>query len=299
MTRRSVERDCAKSLLDAKPDSIRLNNPEFSGRRSVRRRHCLEAASLVSRNGYAPDKRGNPAPSLPPFLSLSPRPHLRGNSSLHCLQHQKPNSLPSHNLPYSYFRLQPLPMLSLKSEGTLMPIPRKPLSDKQLAANRANAAQSTGPRSPEGKSRSAQNSRKHGFTASTFAVVRLEELDEVARLREDLIAVYQPVNSQELFAVERIALAQQALTLFLRYQAQTERLYRRAIEEFDRLKARRHELPNEPILDTQPEANETVNTPEPNPANPGNPPKPPSPTPAGNIQGQPKRFRPNGEPDRK
>jgi hypothetical protein len=87
----------------------------------------------------------------------------------------------------------------------------KRISDKQLAANRANAAQSTGPRSPEGKSRSAQNSRKHGFTASTFAVVRLEELDEVARLRDDAIAVYQPVNSQELFAVERIALAQQAL----------------------------------------------------------------------------------------
>jgi hypothetical protein len=234
-----------------------------------------------------------------------------------------------------------------------MPIPRKPLTDKQLAANRANAAQSTGPRSPEGKSRSAQNSRKHGFTASTFAVVRLEDLDEVARLREDAIAVYQPVNSQELFAVERIALAQQTLlrverlhngmcttclneaidgngrplmgispqlvnenneisqaqnrnylfaegfhrlnkysnsfTLFLRYQAQTERLYRRAVEEFERLKARRHELPNEPILDTQPEANETVNTPQPNP------PKPPSPSPAGNLPGQPKRFRPNGE----
>ena len=237
-----------------------------------------------------------------------------------------------------------------------MPIPRKPLSDKQLAANRANAAQSTGPRSPEGKSRSAQNSRKHGFTASTFAVVRLEDLDEVARLREDAIAVYQPVNSQELFAVERIALAQQALlrverlhigmcttclneaidgngrplmsmsshlvnedneitmaqnrnylfaegfhrlnkysnsfTLFLRYQAQTERLYRRAIEEFDRLKALRHELPNEPILDTQPEANETVNTLPSNPLNPSNP------SPAGNIPGQPKRFRPNGEPHR-
>ena len=84
----------------------------------------------------------------------------------------------------------------------------KRITDKQLAANRANAAQSTGPRSPEGKARSAQNARKHGFTASTFAVVRLEDLDEVARLREDAIAVYQPVNSQELFAVERIALAQ-------------------------------------------------------------------------------------------
>src|SRR5450759_2558937 len=88
---------------------------------------------------------------------------------------------------------------------------KKPVSDRQLAANRANAAQSTGPRSPEGKSRSAPNSRKHGFTASTFAVVRLEDIDEVAHLRDDAIAVYQPVNSQELFAIERIALAQQVL----------------------------------------------------------------------------------------
>ena len=53
---------------------------------------------------------------------------------------------------------------------------KKPISEKQLTANRANAARSTGPRSPEGKARSAQNSRKHGFTASTFAVVRLEDL---------------------------------------------------------------------------------------------------------------------------
>src|SRR4029077_8879388 len=88
---------------------------------------------------------------------------------------------------------------------------KKPVSEKQLAANRANAAHSTGPCTPEGKARSAQNSRQHGFTASHFAVVRLEDLQEVARLRADLIAVYQPVNSQELFAIERIALAQQAM----------------------------------------------------------------------------------------
>src|SRR2546425_6734441 len=88
---------------------------------------------------------------------------------------------------------------------------RKPVSPKQLAANRANAAHSTGPTTPEGKARSAQNSRQHGFTASTFAVVRLEELHEVAHLRADLLSVYQPANSQELFAIERIALAQQAL----------------------------------------------------------------------------------------
>ncbi len=96
-----------------------------------------------------------------------------------------------------------------------LPISRKPekrpVSEKQLAANRANAARSTGPRTPEGNARSARNARKHGFTASTFAVVRLEDLEEIARLRDDLITVYHPVNSQELFALERMALAQQAI----------------------------------------------------------------------------------------
>jgi hypothetical protein len=91
-----------------------------------------------------------------------------------------------------------------------MPHPQRPVSPKQLAANRANAAKSTGPRTPEGKARSAQNARKHGFTASTFAVVRLEDLHEVAHLKDDLLAVYQPVNSQELFALERIALGLRA-----------------------------------------------------------------------------------------
>jgi hypothetical protein len=198
-------------------------------------------------------------------------------------------------------------------------MPRRLVSPKRLAANRANAAKSTGPRTPQGKAHSSQNARKHIFTGSTFAVVRLEDLQEIARLRDDLIAVYQPVNSQELFALERVALAQHAIlrgarlesgyfttcldtsfdsggepirlmnptiagdgdievtraqnrnyllgdgfhrmaresnsfSLLLRYQAQAERHYRRAIEEFDRLKALRNELPNEPIIEAPPEA---------------------------------------------
>jgi hypothetical protein len=88
---------------------------------------------------------------------------------------------------------------------------KKPVSPEQLAANRANAAHSSGPRTPEGKARSAQNSLKHGFTASSFAVVRLEDLQEIAHLKFDLVSVYQPVNSQELFALERMALSQQAI----------------------------------------------------------------------------------------
>src|SRR6266851_3917979 len=86
-----------------------------------------------------------------------------------------------------------------------------PSSPARLAANRANAAKSTGPRTPEGKARSARNACTHGFTASSFAVVRLEEHDEIARLKQDLVAVYQPVNSQEMFALEQMALAQQMM----------------------------------------------------------------------------------------
>jgi len=108
-------------------------------------------------------------------------------------------------------RLNTIHLLYLKTEGIRMPRRKPSVSEIQLAANRANAAKSTGPRTSGGKARSAQNAPKHGFAASTFAVVRLEDLNEVAHLRADLIAVYQPVNSQELFAIERIALAQQAI----------------------------------------------------------------------------------------
>ena len=216
------------------------------------------------------------------------------------------------------------------------------VSPEQLAANRANAANSTGPRTPEGKARSSQNARKHGFTATSFAVVRLEDLNEVANLREDLIETYRPINSQELFAVERIALAQQAIlraarleagffslclgesfdtsgqfripmnsqltaeieisqaqnrnyllgdgfhrlirqnnsfALLLRYQAQAERQYRRAIEEFDRLKALRAELRNE-ANSAEGETNEsTCPSCETNPIPPADPAPAPAPDP--------------------
>jgi len=179
-------------------------------------------------------------------------------------------------------------------------------SPRQFAANRANAAKSSGPRSPEGKARSAQNARKHSFAAAAYTVVNLEDAQEVANLKDDAVDFYQPANSQEIFAVERIAIAQQALlraarleaglfstclneavtpdsdavaadlgqkqrrnlllaqgfersaanssalALCVRYSAHAERQYRRAVAEFDRLKALRPEIRNEPNPTPQP-----------------------------------------------
>ena len=39
----------------------------------------------------------------------------------------------------------------------------KRMSERQLAANRANALRSTGPQPPEGKAKSARNALKHGI----------------------------------------------------------------------------------------------------------------------------------------
>jgi len=211
-------------------------------------------------------------------------------------------------------------------------------TDKQIAANRLNAQKSTGPRSAAGKTQSALNARKHGFSASIFTVARLEEIDEICDLRHDLVGLYHPVNSQELWAVERVAICQMSLirasrleaglftncldqalgsdgqpmqamnegmaglgkaeitlgqehnfdiaasfhrmtqrphtwALFLRYQAQAERNYRRAIQEFERLRALRSdfeeeelpEIPNEPNSPPQPEATEPDPSPETSP----------------------------------
>ncbi len=70
----------------------------------------------------------------------------------------------------------------------------------------------------------------------------------------------------------------EAWKLFVRYQAQTERLYRRAVEEFERLKKLRAELPNEAKNEANNEANnEPINEPEVEPVAPEDlmPPPPP------------------------
>ena len=77
-------------------------------------------------------------------------------------------------------------------------------SDKQLEANRANAKNSTGPRSHEGKARSRLNSRKHGLTAKTLIIVG-ENADDFDQLRAELMDEHDPQSALECELVERLA----------------------------------------------------------------------------------------------
>jgi hypothetical protein len=67
--------------------------------------------------------------------------------------------------------------------------------------------------------RSAKVSLKHAFTAALSAVVQFEGVEEIARLKSSLISIYQPANSEELLALERMALAQQAMLRAARLEA--------------------------------------------------------------------------------
>jgi hypothetical protein len=69
-------------------------------------------------------------------------------------------------------------------------------TDSQIAANRANASHSTGPRTPEGKARSARNAERHGLTGRNLIVCpgdrhRFQALR--ADLRQELDPVLEPL----------------------------------------------------------------------------------------------------------
>ena len=65
-------------------------------------------------------------------------------------------------------------------------------TEAQIRANQSNARKSTGPRTPEGKARSAQNGRIHGLCAQTMILTSLEE-------REDFMGRIDEISKQYRF----------------------------------------------------------------------------------------------------
>jgi hypothetical protein len=75
------------------------------------------------------------------------------------------------------------------------PTPKRPVSPRKLAANRANARKSTGPKTPEGKARSRANALRHGLASEVLRTPELEaEYRRLAAAYEDR---YHPTDDVE------------------------------------------------------------------------------------------------------
>jgi hypothetical protein len=81
------------------------------------------------------------------------------------------------------------------------------LSPARAEASRRNGAQSRGPKTAEGKARSAQNALKHGLRAEKFVVVRGENPQAFAALESALAAELAPDGVLQGLLAGRIARA--------------------------------------------------------------------------------------------
>jgi hypothetical protein len=79
-------------------------------------------------------------------------------------------------------------------------------TEKQIAANRANAAKSTGPRTRAGKAVSAQNAARHDLLARSF-VLKSECPARFEAFVETFYAEYNPSTPTETALVDTMATA--------------------------------------------------------------------------------------------
>ena len=77
------------------------------------------------------------------------------------------------------------------------------VSEARIAANRRNAARSTGPKTPEGKARSRGNALKHGLCSS---VVVAEDVFLVQERATDFFNTLRPRNEFHCYLVDKVAL---------------------------------------------------------------------------------------------
>jgi hypothetical protein len=75
-------------------------------------------------------------------------------------------------------------------------------SEAQIAANRANAQKSTGPRSAEGKARSSSNARRHGLLGRD-TVLPGEDATEFVNLARGFFEHYKPIGGVEVFLLQQ------------------------------------------------------------------------------------------------
>ncbi len=88
----------------------------------------------------------------------------------------------------------------MSPENTMAP----PTSQKRIDANRRNAQRSTGPRTPEGKSRSRFNGLRHGL-AATVRVLPGEDPAAFQARVDAVVESFAPQNQVQVNLLERVA----------------------------------------------------------------------------------------------
>jgi hypothetical protein len=81
------------------------------------------------------------------------------------------------------------------------------VSNARAEASRKNGAKSRGPRTPEGKARSARNALKHGLRAEKYFVLADEDRSEFAALEAALEDELVPEGALQRFLARRVACA--------------------------------------------------------------------------------------------
>ena len=85
-----------------------------------------------------------------------------------------------------------------------------PVSKARAEASRKNGAKSRGPKTPEGRARSAQNALKHGMRAQQHLVLPDEDAAEFAGLEAALVEELAPVGALQTVLARRVAVARLA-----------------------------------------------------------------------------------------
>jgi len=95
------------------------------------------------------------------------------------------------------------------------------LSPRRLAARRANAKKSTGPRSPEGQAVARLNALKHGFFACDVVNPELDgpaRAEEFNSILDALLEEFQPRSARERILIDEVAACCWRIRRLLRYE---------------------------------------------------------------------------------
>jgi hypothetical protein len=96
----------------------------------------------------------------------------------------------------------------------------KRISKAKRAANRRNAQQSTGPKTPEGKAASARNAVRHGLSSGDINVLPTEKQETLDALIRELNEQNEPKSAAEKFHIEQMIHARWNLLRVRRLEAE-------------------------------------------------------------------------------